>query len=176
MSEKQNFAIHYRIVQLTDSELLNNSIMMQYRALAEENSPEISRSHYFEGRYENTYIPASVLTTVQPVLDVARREAAVFLQREALPEVGFWLNEMGPGHVTLAHRHDDDDEYLSGVYYVDVPENSGDLVLEQGCATTRICPQAGMLVLFPPDVPHHVTQNLGMETRLSVGMNFGVRR
>jgi len=109
------------------------------------------------------------------VLDASRREACTFLQRDSLPDAGFWLNEMEPGHVTLAHRHDEDDELLSGVYYIHVAENSGDLMLEQGGVTTRISPQAGMLVLFPPDVLHHVTENLSTETRLSIGMNFGVR-
>ncbi len=175
MTDAQNFTIHYRIVQLQDSERLNEAIRMQYRELKAAGSPAITRSHYFEGRYENIYVPASVLTGIRPLLDVASREAASFLGRDGLPDAGFWLNEMEPGHVTLAHRHDEDDELLSGVYYIDVAENSGDLVLEQGCATTRISPQAGMLVLFPPDVLHHVTQNLGTETRLSVGMNFGMR-
>jgi hypothetical protein len=175
MSKRQDSTIHYRIVQLANSEQFNEAVRTQYKVLTEADSPEITRSHYFEGRYENTWVPASVLTSIQPVLDVARREAAAFLQRKDLPEVGFWLNEMGSGHITLAHRHDEDDELLSGVYYVDVPENSGDLVLEQGCATTHIRPQAGMLVLFAPDALHHVTQNLSAETRLSVGMNFGAR-
>ena len=175
MTNRQNYTIHYRVVQLADSERLNEAIRTQYRALVDANSPEITRSHYFEGRYENVYVPTSVLPGIGPMLNTARREAAIFLQRDSLPEPGFWLNEMDPGHVTLAHRHDEDDELLSGVYYITVPEKSGDLVLEQGCATTRIRPQPGMMVLFPPDVLHHVTENLGTETRLSVGMNFGVR-
>ena len=175
MTDGQNFTLHYRMVQLASGEALNAALRAQYQALKAANHTAITYSHHFEGRYENTYIPASVLTSIQPMLAVARREAARFLRRDRLPEVGFWLNEMAPGHVTLAHRHDEDDELLSGVYYIDVPENSGDLVLEQGCAETRIHPQSGMLVLFPPDVLHHVTQNLAAETRLSVGMNFGVR-
>lgn len=175
MTDRQNFTICYRVVQLADSERLNTAIRTQYQGLKDASSTDITRSHYFEGRYENIYIPASVLTSIRPLLDAARREAADFLQRDNLPEAGFWLNEMEPGHVTLAHRHDEDDELLSGVYYIDVAENSGELVLEQGVAITRIRPQAGMLVLFPPDVLHHVTENLGTETRLSVGMNFGVR-
>ncbi len=175
MNTQQGFSIHYRIVQLADSVPLNEAIRAQYRALTEANSADITRSHYFEGRYENTYVPDSVLTSIQPVLDIARREAADFLETGVLPEAGFWLNDMAPGHVTLAHRHDEDDELLSGVYYIDVPENSGDLVLEQDCATTCIRPRAGMLVLFPPDVLHHVTQNLSREPRLSAGINFGIR-
>ncbi len=173
MVNPQDFTVRYRVVELADSAELNAAVLHQYQALVAADSPDITRSHYFEGRYENTYVPAPVLTSIQPILDFARREAAAFLQGESAPEVGFWLNEMAPGHVTLAHRHDEDDELLSGVYYIEVPEQSGDLVLEQGCATTHIRPRPGMMVLFPPDVLHHVTRNLGTGTRLSVGMNFG---
>ena len=175
MTTHHTFTIHYRVTRVADSESLNEALRAQYRALKDAGHEEMTYSHYFEGRYENIYVPDTVLTTVRPLLETARREAATFLQRETLPDAGFWMNEMAPGHVTLAHRHDADDELLSGVYYVDVPEHSGDLVLEQGRVTTRIQPQAGMLVLFPPDVLHHVTQNLGEKTRLSIGMNFGVR-
>lgn len=175
MNRQENLTIHYRIVRLEGCAELNTAIQTQYQALKAADAADITHSHFFEGRYENTWVPASVLTSIQPVLDAARREAAAFLQTDRLPETGFWLNEMGPGHVTLPHRHDEDDELLSGVYYVSVAENCGDLVLEQGCASTHIRPQAGMLVLFPPDVLHHVTQNLGKETRLSIGMNFGLR-
>jgi hypothetical protein len=31
-------------------------------------------------------------------------------------------------------------------------------------------------VFFPPDVIHEVTENRSLETRLSVGMNFGIRK
>ncbi len=175
MVKPQNFTVRYRVVDLEDSAGLNEAVRRQYRSLVDAGSPEITRSHYFEGRYENTWIPASTLTSIQPILDFARREAAAFLGSGRVLDVGFWLNEMAPGHVTLAHRHDEDDELLSGVYYIDVPDDSGDLVLEQDCAVTHIRPRPGMMVLFPPEVLHHVTRNLGTGTRLSVGMNFGLR-
>jgi hypothetical protein len=61
------------------------------------------------------------------------------------------------------------------VYYVRVPENCGDLVLTRGVASTRIIPRQGMFVFFSPDVMHEVTENKSDETRLSIGMNFGIR-
>ena len=63
----------------------------------------------------------------------------------------------------------------SGVYYVSVPRKSGELILSQGAAVTRITPREGMLVLFPPHVVHEVSVNLSGAMRLSIGMNFGVR-
>ena len=80
---------------------------------------------------------------------------------------------MPPGAITTAHRHDDDDDLLSGVYYVDVPENSGYLVLHQGTHQDVIQPEAGLFIFFAPDVVHEVTENLSHANRISIGMNFG---
>jgi hypothetical protein len=174
MSESQEYRVQCYVMQLPGAEALNRTLLEQYSAACAD--PELQRSHFFAGRYENVYIPLERLPALRAVLDASRRGAAHFLQREAEAaslRVGFWFNEMGPGHVTLPHHHREDDERVSGVYYVSVPEDSGDLVLEQGAATTRIRPQAGMLVFFAPDVVHHVTENRSAEVRLSIGMNFG---
>lgn len=167
--------LRYRICQLERCQTLNHAILEQYRKILDQNPSGLERSHWFEGRYENLYIPATVFTAIQPVLEQARIAAADFLGLGRLPEVGFWLNDMRPGQVTLRHRHDEDDELLSAAYYVQVPENSGDLVLEQAGTHTRIPPRAGNLVMFPPEVPHEVTRHRGQGMRLSVGMNFGFR-
>jgi hypothetical protein len=80
---------------------------------------------------------------------------------------------MEPGHVTLPHHHEEDDELVSGVYYVQVPTDSGDLVLGEGAASCRLAPRPGMLVFFPPTLVHEVTRNNSAGVRLSVAMNFG---
>jgi oxalate decarboxylase/phosphoglucose isomerase-like protein (cupin superfamily) len=80
---------------------------------------------------------------------------------------------MYPGHVTTVHSHDDDDECLSGVYYVTAPENSGNLILHTEEGLFTLPPRAGRFVFFPPEMPHEVSENQGTEFRLSVGMNFG---
>ena len=173
MPEPQEYRVQCYIMTLPDAAALNREILRQYRAAGDD--PHLRRSHYFEGRYENVYIPRERLPALAPVLDAARLGAERFLQRRQ-PDlsVGFWFNEMGPGHVTLPHHHEEDDERVSGVYYVTVPPDSGDLVLEQGAAITRITPSAGMLVFFAPDVVHRVTENRSDGMRLSIGMNFGI--
>lgn len=174
MSGQHRYRIEYYVTELPGADQINAALLEQYRALAD--SPELTRSHYFEGRYENVYVPEQQLPALQPVLAAARQAAGVFLRRDhADLAVGFWFNEMGPGHRTLPHRHDEDDELASGVYYVQVPERSGELILTQGSAVTRVTPRAGMFVFFPPQVEHEVSENLSDATRLSIGMNFGVR-
>jgi len=174
MTGLHEYRIDYYVTELPGGDAVNAAILKQYRALAD--SAETKRSHYFAGRYENIYLPERSLPALQPLLAAARQAACRFLRHEqpALA-VGFWFNEMLPGHRTLPHSHDEDDELASGVYYVSVPGNSGDLILSQGAAVTRITPREGMLVLFAPQVVHEVSTNLSGATRLSIGMNFGVR-
>ena len=88
------------------------------------------QSHFFHGRFENIYIDSGRIPEAECVLNTACKEAAKLLQYPADKlKAGFWFNWMRPGHITTAHSHDDDDELLSCVYYVSVPENSGNLVL-----------------------------------------------
>jgi hypothetical protein len=162
------------ITALPEAAGVNAAIVAGFNALRD--APDLQRSHFFGGRYENIYVPEDRLPALLPVLAAARRGAAEYLGQPDLQlSVGFWLNEMGPGQVTLPHRHDEDNELVSGVYYVQVPDNAGELVLTQGAVSTRVTPAAGRLVFFPPDVLHEVTENRSRETRLSIGMNFGVR-
>ena len=83
---------------------------------------------------------------------------------------------MPPGAITTKHSHDDDDELLSCVYYVAVPDNSGDLIIHTDNENLRINPEEGMFVFFKPDVMHEVTENLSSESRLSIAINFGKKR
>ena len=91
-------------------------------------------------------------------------------------QAGCWFNFMPPGAVTTVHSHDDDDELLSGVYYVSVPEDSGQLIIHENNEQYAITPQQGMFVFFPPDVVHEVSENMSTQQRLSIAINFGRRR
>jgi hypothetical protein len=174
VDELKPYRMQCYVMPLADAARINQAILAEYAGLRDD--PALDRSHFFAGRYENVYVPEARMPALQPVLAAARRGAAEYLRRPGLElSVGFWMNEMGPGHVTLPHRHDEDDELVSGVYYVNVPEDSGELVMTQGAITIRVRPMAGQFVFFPPDVLHEVTANRGRQTRLSIGMNFGVR-
>jgi hypothetical protein len=74
------------------------------------------------------------------------------------------------------HSHNDDDELLSGVYYLQAPENSGKLTLYHAQEAVTVDPEAGKLVLFSSSDEHEVSRNLSQETRLSIGINFGRRK
>lgn len=130
------------------------------------------RSHYFQGRFENVYPERAAMPEVDSVLEWAAGFARRICREPAL-RCGFWFNEMAHGQYTGVHTHDDDDEILSAVYYVTVPAGSGALLLHTRVGMMRVRPRPGLLVFFPPDVPHEVEAHNGRDVRLSLAMNFG---
>lgn len=95
-----------------------------------------------------------------------------------------WLNAAKPNHFQECHEHGH--SYISGVYYVHTPKNSGDFVMENPLSfewnfdahddspygeRTYIEPYDGQLILFPSNISHHVTKNLSEEMRYSLAFN-----
>jgi len=174
MIRLREYRVEIYVMELADVQGINDAVCSQYQHVRDD--PGLRRTHHFEGRYENIYVGEDRIPALKPVLKAARQAAAHFLQQAEINlSAGFWINDMGPGHVTVPHSHDEDDELVSAVYYVKVPENSGDLVLTRGVAVTRITARPGMFVFFAPDVMHEVTENKSGEMRLSIGMNFGIK-
>ena len=134
----------------------------------------LQRSHFFNGRYENLYVDVVSLPALKPILETAMVEASVLL---SIPEnnlrLGFWLNIMHKDDVTTLHSHDDDDELLSAVYYVQVPAHSGLFKLHHAGAVTEIKPITGRFMFFDPALPHEVAEHRSEIPRISIGMNFG---
>lgn len=162
----------FRELTLENSHALNASLYARYRALI--GSEHIRQTHFFAGRFENSYIDLADIPEITTVLTRVKQQAELKLGlAEETLKVGFWFNAMGPGQRTAPHHHDENDELLSAVYYIRVPENSGDLILHIADNSIRISPQEGKLVLFAPAVVHEVTTNLSPELRLSVAMNIG---
>lgn len=130
------------------------------------------KSHYFGGRFENIYIDRAESAAINQVLSLAEQLATKITGQSPL-QTGFWFNEMPPGHFTTAHSHDDDDELLSAVYYVSVPQNSGRLILGEGENREFIQPVSGQMIFFSPALVHEVEINQSDQTRVSIAMNFG---
>lgn len=160
---------------LADAEATNRALREGYERWAV--APETRRTHYFGGRFENVYIPFERISALAPVLAEARRLAGEALALDpGRLRVGFWFNAMEPAQRTLPHTHDDADELLSGVYYVAIPPESGELVIAQPHSRTHVAPRPGMFVFFPPDLVHEVTENRSSARRLSIGLNVGPKR
>ncbi len=68
----------------------------------------------------------------------------------------------------------EDGELLSGVYYINVPDNSGDLVLRntESDEEETVTPKAGEFIFFKPSLSHSVAMSHSHEMRLSIWMNI----
>ncbi len=163
-----------RISQLTESEL--TAIDDYLQSLLKEDSSLLKKTHFFNDRYENIYLEESEndalnqlmsesLGFCSEILDVNKSELAI----------GYWFNLMQPGQVTTLHTHDNLNELISGVIYLTVPENSGDLVLKTENEDITLEPVSGNFVYFDPETPHLVTKNNSSSHRLSIGMNIGLQ-
>lgn len=160
------------IRELPDSTAVNAAIKEQFNCY--RNTDQARHSHHFSGRFENIYIDRQYIPAMHEVMEYANSLAQEILTTQQQLKNGFWFNLMESGHVTQPHSHDDDDECLSGVYYVDIPPNSGDLLLTVDSEIIQFTPEAGKFVFFPPNITHEVTENKSNIPRLSVGMNFGI--
>jgi len=171
MSSPSPFQVH--LEPWADATSLNAQLEAGYRRLRDD--PAIGRSHWFAGRYENLYVPVDRLPALGDLVTAAvARAARITARAPASLRCRYWFNAMGPGQHTGLHSHDEDDEILSGVYYVRAPGGSGDLVLRPAAGSPRrVPPREGRFVFFPPQIPHEVEINRSGRLRLSIGMNFG---
>ena len=162
---------HYR---RTNHEVLDKPIIAAYEQVRED--PQTQKSHLFHGRYENIYPPRDRFPEIEPLLSwiEARCREVLHLEQGELG-IAFWFNEMQPGNITTLHTHNDSDELLSGVYYLDVPAESGEIVFHSGSEHVASMPAAGDLYLFSPSLPHEVRENRSHDVRLSVAFNIGIR-
>jgi hypothetical protein len=159
-------------VTLAAPERLNASLLERFMELRD--SDRVRQSHYFGGRFENIYINEADIPDITTVLDAVKQQAGQLLDIPVYAlKSGFWFNAMDAGQRTTLHHHDENDELLSAVYYIRVPENSGNLILHEDGKEILIQPEEGKLVMFAPAMLHEVTANLGSGLRLSVGMNVG---
>jgi hypothetical protein len=141
-----------------------------------EDAADTRKTHLFDGRYENIYPAREAFPEIEPLLEVIFECACQVLASEQPLEISFWFNQMQPGHSTTLHTHDDGYELISGVYYLDVPEGSGDILIHLPEEVLSITPQAGVMLMFPPDLAHEVTRNDSKHSRLSMAFNLGPQR
>jgi len=107
---------------------------------------------------------------------------------ESLECTDFWFNISKHGDYQEFHRHAN--SHFSIVYYVSVPENSGDLVFQSfetnsdmftlpnnsttdaSCKTCVYEPAESALVIFRSNLIHMVKKNLSNSNRISISANF----
>ena len=107
------------------------------------------------------------------------------------PSVYMWVNRNPKGASNLRHTHITFTRplFLSGVYYVKVPENSGRIrfydprmisymnppdyeYYYEGAQYNFVEPQDDMIIMFPSWFEHDVEENKSDEERISIGFNI----
>ena len=81
--------------------------------------------------------------------------------------LNFWVMEYEKGNHAIRHNHWP--ATLSGVYYIDVEENSSPIIFENNFV---IKPKNGMLLLFPSIVNHEVPPSKGKRIVASINLLF----
>jgi len=81
-----------------------------------------------------------------------------------------WYNVGPPGSYVKPHNHQSQkyNKCISGVYYVNKPKNSGNLVLEG----TELSVNSGDLVLFEDTCIHWTNKNMSNENRIVISFNL----
>jgi uncharacterized protein (TIGR02466 family) len=113
-------------------------------------------------------------------------ELELRVEKYPLRITDFWVNVFGTGHAQDIHRHPN--SIISGIYYVQVPADAGDLVLytpaddeltppivrpnQLNAATHQWKPTAGQMLLFRSWMRHSVMPNRSAEERISVAFDI----
>jgi len=170
MNDLKYFTLHTHM--LDDCDNINSQLIEGLNTYINDESTR--KSHHFFGRYENIYIDSDKIPALSFITEAAISESAQILGCGTNQlKAGFWFNVMNPGDKTTLHRHDDYDELLSAVYYVQVATNSGALHLTKQPVDIQVTPKQGMFVFFAPNMPHEVSENLSQQCRISLGINIG---
>jgi uncharacterized protein (TIGR02466 family) len=121
-------------------------------------------------------------------IEIAGRSVAQFLQLEKYPMMitGCWANINPPGSYHPTHNHPNN--YLSGVYYVEVSDGAPDIIFQDprpisimpwSGKLNRVTANAqseqavaGRMIIFPSWLRHHVPSNYGTRERISISFNL----
>ena len=131
-----------------------------------------------KNRYEDRNIPSSEEWN-KVFENIQYQYMEFFKKRLELTE--HWAHIHKKNESTNKHNHVDINSYsdVSGVYYVQIPKDSGKLMLEYNInqyqtGDCSVEPVVGDFYMFPSTLNHWVTKNLGDDLRVSISFNANV--
>ena len=146
-------------------------------------SKHVSFSHKINNRWENQYLDFDYVREVNYVFRQACHLSKDLIKNPLIvPNKGlgfdrdeFWFNIAKPGESTGWHDHLKG-SILSGVYYLKVPQNSGNICFrikqDKKWYFYEIESRENMLLLFDSKLEHSVTKNLSNQKRVSIAFNL----
>lgn len=82
----------------------------------------------------------------------------------------FWVNINGRGHWNEWHTHEF--RHYACVFYLQVPDDSGDIVFRKDGVEYSLTPYPGLLIMFPGLLEHKVMPSNSDELRISIAANL----
>jgi len=149
------------------------------------NTDNHTHTHFINNRWENIYINPQKIPSVLPLLSKIISEAIKEYRSRLKPHqtlviphelLGyekneFWFNSALPGESTGVHNHNGK-AIISGVYYLQVPEKSGNVIfIHENKEELEIPAKPGKLIFFPAGLDHYVKGNKGSGKRISMSFN-----
>ena len=135
--------------------------------------------------FTQTFLDYIKVPVVQALLDLN-----LDLSKHDLSISQSWANVNPPNSYNISHQHHD--SFLSGVYYLKTPKNSGNIYFEDPrnlwCllqpsytqfdqfSSTEVSyePEEGMFMLFPSYLSHRVGINMSKNDRVSISFNVSI--
>ena len=160
-------------------ELSNNDIIDQ----VDQNEENLTFSHKINGRWENQYLSIDHVPQLKKIFHFAckvgkkiiGKPLVVPYKEMGLPMDEFWFNIARPGESTGWHDHKDR-SVLSGVYYLKIPDNAGDILFRKRdkdkIVEWNIRSETGKLILFHSNIEHSVKINKSNHDRISIAFNL----
>ena len=160
-------------------ELSNDGIIDQ----VDQNKENLTFSHKINGRWENQYLSIDHVPQLKKIFHFAckvgkkiiGKPLVVPYKEMGLPMDEFWFNIARPGESTGWHDHKDR-SVLSGVYYLKVPDNAGDILFRKRdkdkIVEWNIRSETGKLILVHSNIEHSVKINKSNHDRISIAFNL----
>ncbi len=180
-----------------DFEPVNNAIRDELEGLGWDNIDAAQRamvhpSHSFS---EDRFVSVDEVPSMRVILEffvsgcnAIARERNWDMREQQVSLQNYWIHATAPGELTQHHDHKP--AIFSGVYYVDKPADSGDLVFVDVNPyheyTPRVLPgesdpisrseislsaDEGTMLIFPGWLPHKVPRNASHRRRVSISFN-----
>jgi hypothetical protein len=163
-------------IKIADSANKNNTILTELGEAKEF----YDYSHRIQGRWENTYVPITLMPSVREIFKFAsdiihenyQKSTIITHSIPGMKDQGFWFNIMPPASQTGLHDHKSN-SFMSGVYYLKVPKDSGNIIFRQADdSEITLQSEEGKMLLFPPHLKHRVSHNQSSENRISLAFNL----
>lgn len=168
---------------------------LDWQTIDEQHSAKYGEYHtYSEDRFitvEQAPTIGVILEFFMQICNKIAEELNWDLSEHRLFLTSYWVHATAPGDLTQTHTHKP--SLLSGVYYVDKPEKSGDLVFVDenpyhafGAPVKEGMPRPlggeevafpaaeGTMIVFPSWLSHKVPRNRSGQRRLSLSFNAGL--